>query len=366
MKIGILTFHRADNFGAALQSYALQTYLQRKGYDARIVDYRCEAIEQVYSILNYQIFLQRKNLLKSISIFCFNLWNYREMYSKKKAYDLFRSEYLKLSNCNNKEIENLNYDAYIAGSDQIWNFSLLHGLNKYYFLDFPMPAKALRISYAASSEIASFHLFKRYQDDLIRLLESFDFLSVRENQLKDELANYTHKDISVCIDPTFLLGCEDYEKILIKPLETNYILVYHMSETQESVELANFIAERKGLMVVEIHASFYSNKGKRHKRGLGPLEIAGYIKYADTVITNSFHGGALSIILNKELWVINRYESARLKTLLSNAGLLDRYIKSKNEFKENVIDYSKVKSKLESYISTSEQYLNESLNFSCR
>ena len=52
MKIGILTFHRAENFGAVLQCFALQTYLRSMGNEVKIIDYRCRAIEQVYYLLN--------------------------------------------------------------------------------------------------------------------------------------------------------------------------------------------------------------------------------------------------------------------------------------------------------------------------
>lgn len=40
MKIGILTFHFAHNYGAMLQAYALSTKLRNMGYDAEIIDYR--------------------------------------------------------------------------------------------------------------------------------------------------------------------------------------------------------------------------------------------------------------------------------------------------------------------------------------
>lgn len=50
MKVGILTFHRAENFGAALQVYALQSFLQKKGCDVDVIDYRNLAIESMYDI----------------------------------------------------------------------------------------------------------------------------------------------------------------------------------------------------------------------------------------------------------------------------------------------------------------------------
>ena len=69
MKVGIVTFHRAENFGATLQAYALQTYLTHMGCDAEIIDYRCSSIERNYDILNPRILWSRKNALISLKIY---------------------------------------------------------------------------------------------------------------------------------------------------------------------------------------------------------------------------------------------------------------------------------------------------------
>ena len=44
-KIGILTFHNALNYGAVLQCYALQHYLQEKGHDVEVIDYRARSLK---------------------------------------------------------------------------------------------------------------------------------------------------------------------------------------------------------------------------------------------------------------------------------------------------------------------------------
>jgi len=363
MNIGIITFHRADNFGAALQCFALQFFLQQQGHKVKVLDYRCKAIEQVYYLFDIRLLFARKNIFKTLNTYLFNILNYGEMYRKRSAYKRFRSEFLSLSKPLRSEFkEECGIDAYIAGSDQIWNFSLLHGYNKMYFLDFPTVSQSLKISYAASSESSAFPELERFKKNISLALNRFDSISVRETELKEELQKYTSKEISVCIDPTFLLEKNEYEKILVTPKERGYILVYHMAETLDAVDLANHIAKEKGLDVIEIHASFKSKKGLRHKRDLGPLQILGYIKYADAVITNSFHGVSLSLILNKELWVINKYKSARLQTLLSISGLTNRYIKNIGEYHNSTIDYTLVKSNMEKIIQDSQKFLIQSLS----
>lgn len=59
-KIGIMTFHRAKNYGAMLQSYALQETLNKK-FDTYLVDYRCPEIEEKYYV--------KKTLVRKIKNF---------------------------------------------------------------------------------------------------------------------------------------------------------------------------------------------------------------------------------------------------------------------------------------------------------
>ncbi|MFR2058366.1 MAG: polysaccharide pyruvyl transferase family protein [Oscillospiraceae bacterium] len=118
-KVGILTFHRANNYGAVLQAYALQTYLETIGVNAEIVDYRSAYLEKAYrghSLANKDI----KKLLRDLSD-----WPIR--YLKNKAFEKYRKQYLNLSKTylENNVIESNNmYDYFLFGSDQIWNYNL--------------------------------------------------------------------------------------------------------------------------------------------------------------------------------------------------------------------------------------------------
>lgn len=48
MKLGILTFHSAHNYGAVLQAYGLQEYLKQHGHDVYVIDYRPDYITRCY------------------------------------------------------------------------------------------------------------------------------------------------------------------------------------------------------------------------------------------------------------------------------------------------------------------------------
>lgn len=78
MKTGIITFHRAINYGAVLQTYALQKYLNNDGYDAEVIDYRCDHMERFYKILSVRD--------KSIKQIIRGLMNFGYAYKKKKLF----------------------------------------------------------------------------------------------------------------------------------------------------------------------------------------------------------------------------------------------------------------------------------------
>lgn len=82
-RVGIVTFHRAENFGAVMQSYALQTVIERLGHEAVIIDYRNKTIERNYHILNPAILLSRKNIIASISQYLYRFKNLKQRYLKK-------------------------------------------------------------------------------------------------------------------------------------------------------------------------------------------------------------------------------------------------------------------------------------------
>lgn len=88
------------------------------------------------------------------------------------------------------------------------------------------------------------------------MLNAFDDISVRERQLQAELNDFVSKEISICIDPTFLMPRKSYEEIAIKPVERKYVLVYHLTENSDASKLAETISKEQELSVIEIHAGF--------------------------------------------------------------------------------------------------------------
>lgn len=362
MKIGILTFHRAENFGAVLQCYALQTYLESLGFVVKIIDYRCEAIERTYYLFNFKLLFHRLNIFASVYNYLQILHHWKDRLEKKKSYKLFRKKYLNLSSPLFKITKDLGFDIYITGSDQVWNTSLLRGYNNVYFLDFPISKHAKRVAYAVSSEHSAINDLGIFESNLKNALNRFDAISTREEFFSEILKKFTSKEIDVCVDPTFLLSKKVYAELAVKPKESNYVLVYHMAEIPEGSLLAEKIARDKGCSVIEIHARFASRKDKKkHKQNVGPLELLGYIMYANLVITTSFHGLAFSLIMEKNFYIISKSDNLRLKGLLNRIGLENRMVTSDKELNINDIDYSLITEKLQSFSKSSKEFLIKSI-----
>lgn len=146
MKIGILTFHYVHNYGAVWQAYALRHVLEEMGHEVEIVNYRNGYVENSYSVkLNsYSEIKRRKGKIYS-PVVC------REEYRRREKFNDFINSVLlrdKVQVLSVQELEHVDADAFISGSDQIWTWWLTGGYDCAYLLDFNTKAK--RIAYAAS------------------------------------------------------------------------------------------------------------------------------------------------------------------------------------------------------------------------
>lgn len=363
MNVGILTFHRAENFGAVLQAFALQTFLENEGCKVSIIDYRNHKIDAMYDIFNPRILFTRKNVFASLHLYLSRFKNIRDRKICKKKYEDFRRNFFHLTD----KFQTLKkstdfFDYVIVGSDQVWNLHLTGGLDRNYFLDFAKDTKTKKIAYAASAEKDPAHLLLHHKKTVSRLLDDFDVLSVREDFLKDELKDYTAKEIKVCLDPTFLLNGNSYVKLASTVPDYGYVLVYHMTPIPSGSVLAEKIATSKNLKIKEIHIGYGYGKGdERHKVNLGPLEILNYIAHAQEVITSSFHGLALSIILKKNVWVIDKGNNLRQRNLLSHLGLENHLLTCVEDYDGDKIDYNSVDSKLNQLIKDSKEFIRNAI-----
>lgn len=356
-KIGIITFHAADNYGAVLQAYALQTYLAEQGNEVQIIDFVPFGVEKA----NKPLFVQEKSAIKRIIKKALILPNYFKLSRRNKKFEKFRNKYLNLSTKYRSAAEikaaALDYNICITGSDQVFN-PLIHNSDIYY-LDFCN--KASKVAYAPSFGIKDFSLVGEKTKTLIN---KFAHLSCRESDGAEFLSRTTGKEVPTVSDPVFLLSPEEWNKITTKPRDGEYIFVYDLNGGSKLIEIANKIKKETNLPIVCITARKYSNTKYNVDElhiDAGPQEFVSYINHASYVVTDSFHGTAFSILFQRKFisYVALKHAASRIQSLLGKLGIEDRIYYNTKEFDLKKVEFKEYKEELGQLISLSKQYLIE-------
>lgn len=351
MKVGILTFHRASNYGAVLQTYALNKFLNNNNVNSEIVDYRDNRVDNEYKLFRRGSSLKRK--IRDIIY-------YPIQNKKNNKFEEFRKKHILISEkvytkSNIKEA-NKTYDYFITGSDQVFNYKLTD-FDKNYFLSF-VDDSTKKISYAASLGMDKIPSDKI--EEYSNLLKDFYKISLREKQNKQMIEDLINREISINIDPTFLISKEEWLDIAEVPKEKDYILVFVMQRNKSMFSFAEKLAKEKKCKIIYIPNDYKRIVKGKYKYNISPSQWLGYFKNAKYVITNSFHGLAFSIILNKDFYIELQKEpakaNARMIDLLKEFNLEDRIV-DKEVYKEIPIDWSIInKKKLDLIINTKKYF----------
>lgn len=343
MKIGILTFQNADNYGAVLQVFALQKTIEKHKENAcvEIINYDPSYIKDEYKLINFN-FSTPVRALKSFA----KTFIYLPVKIKVKSkFKRFRDQYLSISTSSFNKIEfNSGYDSVIVGSDQVWNSEITKH-DDVFFLSF-LPNEIKKISYAAS--LGKNTLSDKDQQFIADNIDNFDYISVRESSAVNKLQDISNKTIKRVLDPTFLLNKDIWNNLCgLNQIDDKYILLYIVSMNDEAMKIAEHLSKKTGLPVWYINTSYKKNRyGFKHIRNVGPLDFLKLFKNAEFVVTTSFHGTAFSIIFEKVFFTIP-YEltSSRMTDLLKLFNLESRIVTIKNLENDDVplkIDYYEV------------------------
>ena len=359
MKIGILTFHRAINFGAVLQCFALYETLRGMGHDVEVIDYRPSYIEK-YRRLFYWKEFKRRSFLSKIKTLCDLPFSYYQKRKTSKIFDDFLNEHIRFSNVvKGAQDVPAYYDVIVFGSDQIWNPRICEGLDPVFWGQFDKGKREF-VSYAAS--IGTPQNIKTEQWATIsEYLRSFDELSVREVKLA-EFIQRTGMDVEVVLDPTLLISPNMFERLAAMPSETNYVLLYMLEYDSKTISFAQDIARQKGLRLLRLQATTTSAKSHREYDTITPksvYEFLGYFKYADYIVNASFHGTVFSFLFRKDFYTVRTNNYERACGFLNSVGLIDRFVDPINTINMVSIDYTNPCSKLEILRQQSVNYISE-------
>lgn len=333
-KIGILTFSQVKNFGAVLQAYALKKVLSDLGAQADCIDYRAS----FFAAITFKQKVLR--LVKRVAKICLR-WPVSNRY-----FNDFIAKYLTdTPPLLRKDLPALNnqYDLFVAGSDQIWNVSITHR-DASFFLDFVQDPQK-KSSYAASFGFD--HIEPQDRDFYQSLLQRIPRISVRERSGAAIVKDLTGTEPPVVLDPTLLLTKQQWEAFTRPVARENYVLMYLASKNQAIVSFAQAFAASKNLPLIYISGRPWPGV---ESFLCPPEEFVEYFRKAKYVVTNSFHGLAFSINLNKEFivdWLPPQWPAnARLENLLDITDLRSRLLVNFKE-KDTPIDWARVNAALE-------------------
>lgn len=369
-KIGIVTFHCADNFGAVLQSYSLQHTINKMGYYSEIIDFRPNRITSNYSLfVNMGESIEKYGVLRTIKRVILSTMDYKENKKRIQNFNNFRKKYLIISNniyITSEELksEQPTYDYYITGSDQVWNPRFFSEIGESYFLDFAVK-ESIKISYAAS--IAT-KIGDEYLDVFRENLKRFDYISVREKSAKNAIQKLTEKNVHVTIDPTLLTTSEEWSKISTHNIPIDkYILVYDLVKNPLIIKVANKISKELGYKIISYSSKKGYNNWLSSFSSVNPTDFLGLFENAEFVITSSFHGTVYSVIFNKSFYTIpHPTRGSRMIDFLNELDLKERLVQDENT-KINInekIDYEKVNNILSRLRKDSIQFLENALKMS--
>lgn len=343
-KVALITVHVGPNFGSVLQTIATCEVFKRLGLDTVVVNYIPERVTYKRAC---------KDALQSVKKMVVLPARLLNWYVNNKVYGGFLKKHSIISEAiyakDDFQKKCPPADFYVTGSDQVWNSIHNEGIDTHYFWE---GINGIKIAYSSSigkildseEEIESFKKF----------LSLFDAISVREQSACDELAKIgIHSE--VLLDPTFMLNKEQWKPFISKRLvKEPYLFVYlpyNIVDKSIIYSSVRRVARSRRLKVITFSRDIsHDRMADKTILYANPGDFMSLMYYADYVFTNSFHGTAFSINLNKQFSVfMPSHFSTRIDNILGICDLKDRLLDGSEvaEFWNQIIDYTRPNEVLE-------------------
>lgn len=372
--VGIVTYIKSANYGSALQAFALQEHISSLGYDVCLIDWldlsnrrnKIERLRHIASQLLWTIRFPRASLGLRLN----TGHSHTQTQEKRAAFSAFEQQHLRFSS-GDYALPGA-FDAFVCGSDQIWSLSM-PGLHRTFFLRFTQASK--RISYAPSfgADVVPRHNRKI----LARYLKGMAYISVREQSGVRIVKEAIGRNVPCVLDPVLLVGKEFWHKQIVQvpmAVKPPYVVAYFLSDNAPAVEYAKQQAAESSSRLIWIESGVPAPE-EAETATPDPIEFVSLIAGADKVVTDSFHGLAFSLLLNRPFAIINRaYETnsaqgTRIQSLLEltidQDGETDALVRYQVD-KGSGFDWCGVNSSLEKEQEKSRRYLASALENVCK
>lgn len=345
MQYGIITHYDVHNHGAVLQLNALSQVLKQNFQ----IEAKALQFDKNYDFLGIGMKAKYNISLRSAGIYLDYLRHYglsRTLFNvkKKKLLDDFKRKN-RLIGPYYTECGAL--DGVVVGSDEV--FALHTGPSPVFF-GHACPSDRV-FTYAGSFGPTTLQDIQRLHcEAFVRSgLESMKGLGMRDRNSAEIARELTGKEVPLVADPVILYGYEKEIASFASPGLPPYLLVYaydrNMNEASE-VERIRAFARKKGLKIVS--PGFY-HAWADYNVNVGPVELLRYFKYAECVVTDTFHGSVMSIITNRNLAVTLRGNGNKLFNLLQEYGLVGRILADGRSLEDvcgNDVDYDSVRKEI--------------------
>ena len=364
MKIAVLTMTFNNNYGGYLQAYSLMETLKNLGHEPELLFVQLENNDFKTKVKKY--------IKKYLLSFVFKKYE-RDRYQKiiEKNTNYFSDKYIVPRTEKIYSSEDFikyadNYDAYIVGSDQIWRPTMYKFIDQAFF-GFVKNNNTILLSYAASFGVDKWEYTEEQTIRFKKEINRFKHVSVREDSGVSLCKEYFGLEAIHLLDPTMLLGIEDYRKIIKEENEPNLdggLLSYILDKTDDKQYLENLVSKEFELKPYSVNVK--SNEAETKLEDKIYPTVTSWLKGFDNakyVITDSFHGCLFAILFNKPFIVYGNEKRgmARFDSLLKIFGLEDRLILKKEDITiekiKKEITWNDVNEKLDKYKIISKDFL---------
>lgn len=363
MKVGIITFHASHNYGSMLQAYALQQTVLSLGHECEIINLRTAIQKSLY-----KPFFKLPGWRRKIKALAYPKLAYAD-YRKHRLFEDFLQKNLILTDneyhsATELAAANLDFDAYISGSDQIWNTGCWD-FDTAYFLDFCTKGK--KIAYATSMGPSPLSDVTNLLYGVIqRAIKDYDAVSVREAGSAKMIKNITGNNVVITADPTLLISKQQWDSLAgeLPIVGGEYILLYTPWQDKHKAlyEIAAKTAEEKQIKVIctipDGYRLWYKRNNFKYFTAVGPIEFLNLLKYSQAVLCGSFHAVVFSLIFGKPFYAYKGIADSRISHLLKLIGL-EKCADSIDSME--CIDFSQTYEKLKPFIESSRRFLKDSL-----
>lgn len=317
MTYGIITHYDVHNHGALLQLNGLIKAFKKLGIDASALQF-----DKNYDFMGREMKAKYEISIKSVGFYL----SYLKEKGVKCFWFNFRKKHI-LDGFRNKEnligkyyTDCSELDGVAVGSDEV--FALHTGPTPVFF-GHALPSKKIFAYGGCFGPTTIEDIDKWHCRAFVKSgLDSMCGLGMRDQNSISIAKELTGKEPELVCDPVILYGYEEEVENCSKPISEPYMIVYsYDNKFDESAEVIKGYARKNGLKIV---SPGFFQKWADLNVNADPIEVLRWFKYAECVVTNTFHGCVMSIITSREMAVKMRGNANKLFNLMEEYKIENR------------------------------------------